>query len=207
MRTINRTTSVAGAILALGTFFLTIRSYASPGDFYPSHTDAKVIAHLALSGASPRQMFLQQAGRKQYLYLQQPAQEGLTVVDVTKPTKPKIVSHMLGENLTVVSSGLAIAEKPNNSAAVGDSRAFGAEGAPGGGNVPESVRVLDVSDPAHPRTVQAFNGVTSVLPDVARGLIYVANSEGIWILSHQQVLRRHLCSSSDAISSAIPNCD
>ncbi len=208
MTNINRTTSVAVAILALGTLFLTIRSYASPGDFYPSHTDAKVIAHLALSGASPRQMFLQQAGRKQYLYLQQPAQEALTVVDVTKPTKPKIVSHVLGENLTLVSSGLAIAEKPNNSAAVDASRTTGgAEGARGGGSVSESVRVLDVSDPAHPRTVQTFRGVTSVLPDDARGLIYVANVEGIWILSHQQVLRRHLCGSSDAISSAIPNCD
>lgn len=208
MTNINRTTTVAVAILALGTLFLTIRSYASPGDFYPSHTDAKVIAHLALSGASPRQMFLQQAGRKQYLYLQQPAQEALTVVDVTKPTKPKIVSHVLGENLTLVSSGLAIAEKPNNSAAVDASRTTGgAEGARGGGSVSESVRVLDVSDPAHPRTVQTFSGVTSVLPDDAHGLIYVANGEGIWILSHQQVLRRHLCGSSDAISSAIPNCD
>ena len=208
MTTINRTTSVAGAILVLGTLFLTTPSHASPGDFYPSHTDAKVIAHLALSGASPRQMFLQQAGRKQYLYLQQPAQEGLTVVDVTKPTKPKIVSHVVGEDLTLVSSGLAIAEKPANSAAMGNSRAVeGAEGARGGGSIPESVRVLDVSDPAHPRTVQTFSGVTSVLPDTGRNLIYVANSDGIWILSHQQLLRRHLCSSSDAISSAIPNCD
>ena len=213
MTTINRTTSVrttsvAGAILVLGTLFLTTPSHASPGDFYPSHTDAKVIAHLALSGASPRQMFLQQAGRKQYLYLQQPAQEGLTVVDVTKPTKPKIVSHVVGEDLTLVSSGLAIAEKPANSAAMGNSRAVeGAEGARGGGSIPESVRVLDVSDPAHPRTVQTFSGVTSVLPDTGRNLIYVANSQGIWILSHQQVLRRHLCGSSDAISSAIPNCD
>ena len=146
MTTINRTTSVAGAILALGTLFLTIRSYASPGDFYPSYTDAKVIAHLALSGASPRQMFLQQAGRKQYLYLQQPSQQGFTIVDVTKPTKPKMVSDVPQENLTMVSSGLAIAEKPDNSAAVGASRAVeGAEGARGGGSGAESVRVLDVA--------------------------------------------------------------
>jgi hypothetical protein len=92
---------------------------------------------------------------------------------------------VLGENLTLVSSGLAIAEKPNNSAAVDASRTTGgAEGARGRGSVSESVRVLDVSDPAHPRTVQTFSGVTSVLPDVARGLIYVANGKGIWILSH-----------------------
>ena len=207
MTTINRTMSMAGAILALGILCLAMRADASSGDFYTSYTDAKVIAHLALSGASPRQMFLQQAGRRQYLFLQQPSQQGFTVVDVTKPRKPKMVSYVPQENLTMVRSGLAIAETTDHSVAVGAAHTAGsAEGARGGG-ASESVRVLDVSDPAHPRTVQTFSGVTSVLPDDARGLIYVANGQGIWILSHQQVLRRHECSSSDAISSAIPNCD
>jgi hypothetical protein len=197
-----------GMILALGMLFPGIRSDASPGDFYPSYTDVKVIAHLALSGASPQQMFLQQDDRKQYLCLQEPSQQGFTVVDVTKPTKPKMVSHVPQEKLTMLSSGLAIAEKSDNLAAASASRATGStEGTRGGGSVPQSVRVLDLSDPAHPRTIQTFSGVTSVLADDARGLIYVANGEGIWILSHQRVLRRHECSSSDAISSAIPNCD
>jgi hypothetical protein len=43
--------------------------------------------------------------------------------------------------------------------------------------------------------------------DDARSLLYVANGDGIWIVSHKPVLRRHLCDSSDAISSAIPNCN
>lgn len=207
MTTINRTMHV-GMILALGMLFLGIRSDASTGDFYPSYTDVKVIAHLALSGASPQQMFLQQDDRKQYLYLQEPSQQGFTVVDVTEPTKPKMVSHGPQEKLTMLSSGLAIAEKSDNSATAGASRANrSTEGIRGGGSFPQSVRVLDVSDPAHPRTIQTFSGVTSVLADDTRGLIYVANGEGIWILSHQRVLRRHECSSSDAISSAIPNCD
>ncbi len=208
MTTINGTKNVAGMIVALGTLFLTLHSAASTGDFYPSYTDVKVIAHLALSGTSVQQMFLQQEDRKRYLYLQQPSQQGFTVVDVTKPAKPKMVSHLPEANLTMVSSGLAIAENPNSGTGVGASRATGsAEGTRGGGSVPESVRVLDVTDPAHPRTIQTFSGVTSVLADDARGLIYVANGEGIWILSHQRVLRRHECGSSDAISSAIPNCD
>ncbi len=208
MTTLNRTRRVARMILALSALFLTIRSRASSGDFYPSYTSVKVIAHLALSGVSPQQMFLQQDGRKQYLYLQQPSGQGFAVVDVSKPTKPKMVSHVPQGNLTMVSSGLAIAEKSDNSADAGASRATGStEGTRGGGSVPQSVRVLDVSDPAHPRTIQTFSGVTSVLADDARGLIYVANGEGIWILSHQRVLRRHECGSSDAISSAIPNCD
>jgi hypothetical protein len=209
MTNFNRTKSVARAILVLGALFLTISAEASPGDFYSSYTDPKVIAYLPVSGAPFRQMFLQRTGRKWYLYLQQTAQQGFTIVDVTKPTKPKVVSQEPQENLTMVNSGFAITEKTDNSAAaVGASRAVeGGEAARGGGSVSESVRVLDVSDPAHPRTVQIFRGVTSVLPDDARGLIYVANGEGIFILSHQEVLRRHLCSSSDAISGAIPNCD
>jgi hypothetical protein len=206
MTTINRPMRV-GMIVALGMLFLGIRSNASAGDFYSSYTDVKVIAHLAWSGTSPQQMFLQQNDTKQYLYLQGPSQQGFTVVDVTKPTKPKMVSHVPQENLTMLSSGLAIAEKSDNSATGGASRATGStEGTRGGGSVTQSVRVLDVSDPAHPRTIQTFSGVTSVLADDARGLIYVANGEGIWILSHQRVLRRHECSSSDEIS-PMPNCN
>ena len=207
MTTNNRTPAVAGAILVLGVLFLAMCSDASTGDFYTSYAGAKVIAHLPLSG-TVRQMYLQREGRRRYLYVQQPSQQGFTVVDVTKPAKPKTVSHVPQENLITVSSGLAIAEQPQGSATVGTSSAAGrSEGTRGGGSVPETVRVLDVSDPAHPQTVQTFTGVTNILPDDARGLIFLANGDGIWILSHQKVLRRHDCSSSDAISSAIPNCN
>jgi hypothetical protein len=207
MRTINRELGVAGALLALSIVFLPINSHASQGDFYRSYADTKVIAHVPLSGGSPQQMFLQQVGRRDYLYLQQASDQGFTVIDVSKPAKPKIVTHVPGKNLTLVGSGLAIAEAPASTAAGSSVADENTEGVRGGGSTPQRVRVLDVSDPAHPRTVQNFSGVTSILPDDARGLIYVANGDGIWILSHQQVLRRHPCSSSDAISSAIPNCD
>ena len=60
-------------------------------------------------------------------------------------------------------------------------------------------QVLDVSNPAHPRTIRILDGVTTIVRDDARNLIYVANSDGVWILSHHQVLRIHLCISSDAI--------
>jgi hypothetical protein len=47
-------------------------------------------------------------------------------------------------------------------------------------------------NPAHPKTVQTFEGVTSIVRDDARGLIYVANGDGIWILSHREVLHIYL---------------
>ena len=192
--------------LVLGALLLTRFADASDGDFYPSYLPARVIAHLPLSGGA-QQMFLQQEDRRQYLYVQQSSQQGTTVIDVTKPERPKVVTQVPLENLTVVGSGLAISETPENSAIERTSLATGnAEGPRGSDTVFESVRVLDVSDPAHPRTVQNFDGVTSILQDSARNLVYVANGDGVWIVSHQRVLRRHECNSSDAIS-PMPNCD
>jgi hypothetical protein len=205
MKTLNRAPMIAGAIVALGTL-LTTHLDASSGDFHPSYMDAKVIAHLALSGTPARHMFLQEASQRQYLYVQQSFQEGFTVVDVTKPNKPKIVGRIPQENLMLVASGLAIAERRGDSVAGGVRQTATAEGYHGGGSVSESLQVLDLSDPVHPRAAQTFDGVTSILADEADGLTYVANGEGIWIVSHQQVLTTHRCSSSDAISGD-PNCD
>lgn len=204
MKTFRKTPRFKRVWLWLGAFVLPICAGASQGDFYPSY-QAKIVGHLALSGKPTRQMFLQQEGRRSYLYVRQASQQGYTVFDVTKPERPKLLNQVSQGNLTLLDSGLAISETPDG---VSPSRSVGdADRSQGGSRTPQSVRVLDVSDPAHPRTVQTFEGVTSIARDDARSLIYVANGDGIWILSHREVLRRHLCSSSDAISSAIPNCD
>ena len=214
MKTIWKIRSLACMALTLGALLLTTGADASDSDFYPSYLQATVIAPLPLSGGA-QQLFLQQEGRSQYLYVRQPSQRGVTVIDITKPERPKVVSQLPLENLTMVGSGLAIFETPENSATVrtslgpplGPLLATGnAEDACGNGAALESVRVLDVSDPAHPRAVQNFDGVTSILHDSARNLIYIANGDGVWIVSHEQVLRRHECNSSDAMS-PMPNCD
>lgn len=202
MRTVLRIRPLICGVLAVGALLSTPGADASDSDSYASYSEARVIAHLPLSGGI-RRMFLQQEGRRQFLYVQQPSHQGVTVIDITKPERPKMVNQVPLENLTMVSFGLAIFETPENPATVGSS--LNTEGRHGSG-VLESVRVLDVSDPAHPRTVQSFDGVTSILQDSAQNLLYVANGDGVWIVSHQQVLRRHECSSSDAIS-PLPNCD
>ena len=204
MKTIRRTRKFERVWLALGILLLPICAVASAGEFYTSY-EAKIVGHLALSGKPTRQMILQQDGRKAYLYVRQASQQGYTVFDVTKPGRPKLLNQVSDGNLTILDSGLAISQTPDTAS---PSRSVGDAGrSQGGSRTLESVRVLDVSDPAHPRTVQTFEGVTSIVRDDGRSLIYVANGDGIWILSHREVLRRHLCGSSDAISSAIPNCD
>lgn len=206
MKTIWKTGTFECIAVATAAFLLSICADASPGDFYPAY-EAKVIAHLALPGNPARRMFLQREGRRAYLYLRQASEQGLTVVDVTQPNRPEVVNHVPEENLTMVDPGLAISETLESPKGTNASPAGVGAISHVSNNSPELVRVMDVSDPAHPRTVQTFQGVTSIVRDDARNLIYVANGSGIWILSHHQVLRRHLCGSSDAISSAIPNCD
>jgi hypothetical protein len=49
-------------------------------------------------------------------------------------------------------------------------------------NAPQTMRIMDFSDPNHPKVAREFPGVTAVSKDERRGLIFIANAEGIWIL-------------------------
>lgn len=165
---------------------------------------ARVVAHLPLEGPAARQMFLQAQGGKQYLYVDQGAKAGYTVVDVTKPSQPTLVKHVDSGKLRVVGSGLAITETPE-----GDNSKTVAKSHPS----TESVKVLDTSDPANPKTVQTFNGVTSILQDNGRNLVYLTNDEGLWVLSNppERVMtpehKKSPCTSESAIQAMPPDCE
>ena len=45
---------------------------------------------------------------------------------------------------------------------------------------------MDFSDPLQPKITREFTGVTATGQDRTRGLIFIANGDGIWIL-HQRV--------------------
>jgi hypothetical protein len=174
-----------------------------------------VVAHLPLPGAPVRQMFVQQEGTKQYLYVQQASKEGFTIIDVTKPARPGIIKREAFPTtastgrLQMVGSGIALAEVPDKTASAGARHELAPAKAPGtasGSQPTESLRVLDLSDPANPKTLQTFDGVTSVLADDSRRLIYIANGDGLWILNHKhEKPPLPPCGSEDAFS-AIADC-
>ena len=169
----------ASAALALLAFVAMASSAAAKPR--PVEQPATVIAHLLLPGAPASQISVQEHGRKQYLYIERASKEGFTIVDVTKPSQPIVIKRVAWPNeasagkLQMIGAGLALAAAPD-----------GASGAVGGGSPTQSLSLLDLSDPANPRTLQSFSGVTSVLADDARNLIYITNSEGLWILRHKQ---------------------
>jgi hypothetical protein len=190
--------SAAAAVLAI---FVAISPGASAKHraAKPVLEPATVIAHLPLTGAAVSQLVLQQHGSKQYLYVEQASKEGIAIVDVTKPDQPNVIRSESWPNeassgrLQMVGGRLGLAEASETAAAETVART-------------ETLKVLDLSDPANPRTILTFAGVTSTLADDARNLVYITNSEGLWILKHQseQAMpsERHACRSEDASNDA-----
>jgi hypothetical protein len=174
----------------------------------PTDLPATVIAHLSLPQATGTQMLLQKDNAKQYLYVQQAAKQGFMIVDVTKPERPNLVkrtsesNQATAGNLQMVSPDVAIAEAPERTPSTLTSN-----------NHPtETVRVLDVSDPRNPKTLETFNKVTSILPDGSNGLIYLTNNEGLWILRYNRPAmlepskKKPPCDSETPIQAMPPDC-
>jgi hypothetical protein len=175
----------------------------------PTDLPATVIAHLPLPQATGNQMLLQKENGKQYLYVQQAGKQGFMVVEVTKPDKPSLLkrtaesNQATSGNLEMVSPDVAIAEAPEKTPATLTSSS----------HPTETVRVLDLSDPRNPKTLETFNKVTSLLPDGGHGLIYLTNNEGLWILryNHPSLLepakKKPPCDSNAEIMAMPPDCD
>jgi LVIVD repeat len=174
----------------------------------PTELPAQVIAHLPLQEAPGSEMLLQTRGDKHYLYVQKASKQGFTVIDVSKPSIPSLVrptassADATAGKLEMAGPDVALAEIPDRST----------KGVIHSSDYPtETVKVLDLSDPAHPKVIQTFTGVTSTLQDPSRGLIFVANNDGLWILRHPRhgitpAKTKKQCGSEDAIAAMPPDC-
>ena len=207
METFRRAVTLSAVSVAL---FVVVGS-AIAKDHPPKPTDvpATVIAHVLLPQATGNQMLLQKENGRSYLYVQQASKQGFMVVDVTKPEQPNLLkrtaesNHATAGNLAMVSPDVAIAEAPERKPTTLTSS-----------NRPtETVRVLDLSDPRNPKTLQEFKAVTSLLPDGNHGLIFLTNNEGLWVLRYRRpallepAKKKPPCDSNAEIMSMPPDCD
>jgi len=175
----------------------------------PTDVPATVIAHLPLPQATGSQMLLQRENAKEYLYVQQASKQGFMIVDVSKPERPNLLKRSAqadqatAGNLEMVSPDVAIAQAPEKTSSTLTSN-----------NHPtETVRVLDMSDPRNPKTLETFTKVSSLLPDGGHGLIYLTNNEGLWILRYSRpsllepAKKKVPCDSNSEIMAMPPDCD
>jgi hypothetical protein len=174
----------------------------------PADVPATVIAHLPLPQATGSEMMLQKEHGKDYLYIQQASKPGYMVVDVSHPDAPSLLKREPGSNqstegdLKMVTPTVAIAETPEKTPETLTSNK----------HATETVRVLDLSDPKDPKTLETFTKVTSTLADGRHGLLYVTNNDGLWVLrySHPWLIEpaktKPPCTSESNIQAMPPEC-
>jgi hypothetical protein len=135
-----------------------------------------VSGHIVVSGGPILRFIATQHYDRSYVYAERAPGQPITILDVTKPNQPVIVSQFDASsgatNLVAVAGTAALsgtAITPVNSSA--DTAKLSVQ----------TIRLMDLSDPASPKVTRQFDGVTAV--EKLGGLILLANPEGVWVLS------------------------
>ena len=162
--------------LLTAVLFVTVSS-ASVKEHKPKGSGAvsQVVAHISFSGLSAVDMAMQRkVNDKYYLYVEHSRDQGISIIDISKPTQPKAVGVIpwpdpaLSGRMSLTGALAIISESevvPMHSITSTD-----------------DLVLWDLSNPAAPRVVQKFSGVVKWLQDERR-FIYVLNSDGLWVVS------------------------
>jgi hypothetical protein len=137
--------------------------------------EIQVIGHVQLPNGPVRRFLLTDHYSSVYLYAERDAGKNVTLIDVTKPSRPSVIADLANAggdsgNLTLATGTAALV-----------SSAPGA--VPSGG--PQSIRIMDFSDLKNPKVVREFSGVTAMSRDERRGLVYIADGDGVWVLQQR----------------------
>jgi len=134
-----------------------------------------VVGHIPLFGGPVTGFQSTQHYSSYYLYAEHDAGKSVTLIDITKAARPLVLTDASYSTSGGSQGLLAVA---GTAALVGSAPAA----APVTAAAPQTLRIMDFSDPANPKVAREFTGVTAIGRNDARGLIFVANPEGIWIL-------------------------
>jgi hypothetical protein len=138
----------------------------------PPADEIQVVGHIVVSGPIT-QLLPTQHFSSYYLYAQHGRGKAVTLIDVTKPAEPSVVADLpcpqdgLSSNLIAVAGTAALAAEHLGPSAPGPT---------------EIVRIMSFADPAHPTVARQFPDVTAIGSDSQRGLIFLADNAGVWIL-------------------------
>ena len=141
----------------------------------PPKDEIEVIGHIPLTGGAITRFSSTQHYSSYYLYAEHAGSKNVTLIDVTKVGQPAVLADMAyspdggSQGLLLVAGTAALVNSEQGSSAATSAAT-------------QSLKIMDFSDPQNPKVAREFTGVTAIGRNDPRGLIYVANADGIWIL-------------------------
>jgi hypothetical protein len=140
----------------------------------PPQDSIEVVAHIPSTTGAVRRFLSTDHYSSHYLYAEHDAGSSVTLIDISSSNRPNVIGEVAypagaGAGSLVVVDGTAALATDSDSPKPA---------------APQTLRIFDFSDPQHPKVAREFVGVTAIDRDNSRGLIFLANAEGIWIL-HQ----------------------
>jgi len=135
-----------------------------------------VVAHIQFDRMSEVDMTIQtRQGDRYYLYVQHSKGEGVSIIDISRPEKPKAIGVLhqgdaTGDGRMTITGNLAIVSEHAAASSHGSELSN------------RDVVIWDTSDPTSPQVVQKFSNVVKWLQD-NREFIYVLADDGLWIVS------------------------
>jgi hypothetical protein len=156
----------AGILIALAAGHLEAKKKDTKKDDRPPQDQIVIDAHIPFTEGPVTRFIVTEHYNRSYVYAERESGKPVTLIDATKPGQPVVLSELTSGSLVTVAGTAAI-----------ETDSVAAAQAPR----PQTIRIMDFSDPTHPKVTRQFDGVTAI--ERSRGLILLANPEGIWILS------------------------
>jgi hypothetical protein len=154
----------AVAVAAIGITLASPVVNAKPNPNKGEDKPANIVAHVQLSGGPVTRMLLVKKDGKEYLLVGLNSTTDVAVFDVSNPDRPRAI------DTNSSASGAPSAEVK----VIADTLTlFGSSDA-------------GTSSAANSKDMRSFSGVTASMKDKARGLMYVTNGDGLWIVKTKQ---------------------
>jgi hypothetical protein len=162
--------TIALFLILCGSYPLSAKDKHKPA---PPQDQITVAAHLAIPGAPILRFTATRHYDRSYIYAERGPGQPITLLDVTDPAKPIVVSQL--DSPADTASLIAAA----GTAAISTSAPSSVAKAPA-----QTIRLMDFSDVAHPKVTQQFENVSAV-EKISGAVTLLANPEGIWILTQR----------------------
>jgi len=172
MRSLLNSLVLSFGLLALSTVLPAKNKKVKPPPNEPQD-QIEVVGHIPSTGGAISHFVATQHYSSYYIYAEHEGGKSITLIDVTNTEHPAVLADVAYPPSEVATSISAV----TGTAALASSAPAAHTQSP-----PQTMQLLDFSDPQHPKVTRGFTGITAMDRDDRRGLIFLANADGIWIL-------------------------